>query len=59
VNVTEILAYNPALEIRLGRFEDFDTHPIDLDSDLLLAYPTNERFKEKALSKLNMAVLFA
>jgi UDP-3-O-[3-hydroxymyristoyl] glucosamine N-acyltransferase len=60
VKITEILAQNPALEARLGGHEEFmSVGPIRLDDDLLLTYATNPRFVELALSKPNVAVLFA
>jgi UDP-3-O-[3-hydroxymyristoyl] glucosamine N-acyltransferase len=60
VNISEILGYNPTLEARLGRFEEFlSAGPVRLDDELLLTYARNPRFVELALSKPNVAVLFA
>lgn len=60
MNVSEILAHNPTLEARLGRFEEFlSAGPVRLDDELLLTYARNQRFVQVALSKPNVAVLLA
>lgn len=60
MNISEILAYNPTLEARPGRFEEFlSAGPVRLDDELLLTWARNLRFVELALSKPNVAVLFA
>lgn len=60
MNVGRILEHNPELGIRPGRFEVFEsTGPLGSDGDKLLTYARDARFVASALSKRNVAVLFA
>jgi UDP-3-O-[3-hydroxymyristoyl] glucosamine N-acyltransferase len=60
MNIRQILEHDPSLELRLGRYEEFEsTGPFDLDDDWLLTYARNKRFVASALSRPNVAVLFA
>jgi UDP-3-O-[3-hydroxymyristoyl] glucosamine N-acyltransferase len=59
VNVSRIKDFNQDLEIRLGRYQDFEsTGPIGSNDELLLTYASNKHFADLALSKRNIAALF-
>jgi UDP-3-O-[3-hydroxymyristoyl] glucosamine N-acyltransferase len=60
VNVKEALAHNPKLDLRPGLFESFfSVGPVGLADEMLLTYAKDEHFVALALSKANVAVLFA
>jgi len=59
VNISQIKDYDPDLEIRIGRFQEFEnTGPVGLDDGKLLTYASNQRFTDIALAKQNISVLF-
>jgi UDP-3-O-[3-hydroxymyristoyl] glucosamine N-acyltransferase len=60
VNISKISQHNPRLEVRFGQFEIFaSVGPLTFTDELLLTYARDERFMAMALSKPNIAVLFA